>query len=144
MIVACGSAPDPDVSADPPSAARPPAGMAWVIFAADTVVAEVASDPEARYRGLRFRRSLADGSGMVFLFDTPGPQQFTMSDTYIPLDIAFIGSDMAVGEILSMEPLVEGPYTSGVHALFALEVPQGWFAAHGVDVGAPVDIEFGR
>jgi len=142
-LPACGSPPDSNPGEHAPVASRPPAGMAWIIFPSDTVVAEIASDPASRYRGLRFRESLADGAGMVFLFDGPGPREFTMSDTYVPLDIAFVGADMTVGEILPMMPLVEGPYRTDVRALLAVEVPQGWFADHDIEVGTPVDIEFG-
>lgn len=117
--------------------------MAWVIFPADTVLAEVAADAEARVQGLRFRESLADGTGMVFLFEDAAPRQFTMADTYIPLDIAFIGSDMTIGEIIPMDPLVEGPYETDVRALMAVEVPQGWFSERGIGVGTPVEVEFG-
>lgn len=143
LLPACASPPDSVPAAETATAARPPAGMAWVIFPSDTVVAEVASDAASRFQGLRFRQSLADGTGMVFLFDEPGPRVFTMSDTYVPLDIAFVGADMTVGEILPMMPLVEGPYTTDMTAVWALEVPQGWFADHDIEVGTPVDIEFG-
>lgn len=143
LCLACTSPPDSDPTERLPATARPPAGMAWVIFPTDTVLAEVAADAASRYRGLRFRQSLADGNGMVFLFDAPGVRQFTMSDTYIPLDIAFVGADMTIGEIIPMMPQVEGPYESTVEALLAVEVPQGWFADHGIEVGTPVEIEFG-
>jgi uncharacterized membrane protein (UPF0127 family) len=117
--------------------------MAWVILHSDTVLAEVASDAESRYRGLRFRQSLPEGRGMVFLFDRPAPQAFTMADTYVPLDIAFVRTDMTIGEIVSMVPLTEGPYETSVEALLAIEVPQGWFAAHGVGVGTSVELKLG-
>ena len=121
----------------------PSVGMAWVIFPSDTVLAEVASDAESRYRGLRFRQSLPEGTGMVFLFVQPAPQAFTMADTYVPLDIAFVRTDMTIGEIIPMMPSVEGPYETSVEALLAIEVPQGWFAAHGIGVGTSVELELG-
>ncbi|MCG8470165.1 MAG: DUF192 domain-containing protein [Gemmatimonadetes bacterium] len=141
--LACDRPPASEPAESAAAAPRPRAGQAWVIFPSDTVVAEVAADPAARYRGLRFRQSLPDGTGMVFLFDEPGPREFTMADTYVPLDIAFIGADMTIGEILPMTPLEEGPYRTDVEALMALEVPQGWYAAHGIEVGTPVEIELG-
>lgn len=137
----------PNDQLDSPSSrvtrAWPPVGMAWVIFSSDTVLAEVASDAGSRFRGLRFRQSVPEGTGMVFLFDRPAPQTFTMADTYVPLDIAFVRTDMTIGEIISMEPLTEGPYETSVEALLAIEVPQGWFAAHGIGVGTRVELELG-
>ena len=133
----------PDSLANTVAQGWPPVGMAWVIFPSDTVLAEIASDAESRYRGLRFRQSLPEGTGMVFLFDRPAPQGFTMADTYVPLDIAFVRTDMTIGEIIPMMPLVEGPYETSVEALLAIEVPQGWFAAHGVGVGTSVELELG-
>ena len=132
-----------DSPPSPVAQAWPPVGMAWVIFPSDTVLAEVASDAESRYRGLRFRQSLPEGTGMVFLFDQPAPQAFTMADTYLPLDIAFVRADMTIGEIISMMPLVEGPYETSLEALLAIEVPQGWFGAHGVGVGTSVELKLG-
>ena len=47
---------------------RPALGKAWVVFGTDTVLAEVASLPEQRERGLMNRDSVPDGTGMLFVF----------------------------------------------------------------------------
>ncbi|HTY07788.1 MAG TPA: DUF192 domain-containing protein, partial [Candidatus Edwardsbacteria bacterium] len=97
---------------------------------------EIADDPDTRTRGLMFRRAMPEDEGMLFVFEYAEPQSFWMKNTYLPLDIAFIGPDYRVLNILAMKPLDEGPrYNSAGAALYALEVNQGWCARHGVKPG---------
>lgn len=124
--------------------ALPPRGAAWVIFGSDTVTAEVADTPEARERGLMFRTELEDGEGMLFVFRDEEIRSFWMRDTYIPLDIAFMDRTQRIVDIQQMEPLVEDFYESRAPAMFALEVPQGWFERQGIEVGERPRIVFGR
>jgi uncharacterized membrane protein (UPF0127 family) len=126
-----------------PSTPTPPAGHAWVIFGTDTVVAEVAASPEERAEGLMYRDELADGTGMLFVFEQPAIQSFWMANTYIPLDIAYMDASYRITDILQMEPLDTGSYPSTSPALFALEVNEGWFAEKGIEAGAQADIVFG-
>ncbi len=121
----------------------PPAGHAWVIFGADTVLAEVAATPEERAEGLMYRDELAEDAGMLFVFQQPAIQSFWMANTYIPLDIAYIDASYRITDILQMEPLDTGSYPSTKPALFALEVIEGWFEEKGIAAGAQADIVFG-
>jgi len=114
-----------------------------VIFGEDTVVAEIAETPEARERGLMHRRSLDDGEGMLFVFEREEIRSFWMKDTYIPLDIAFIDSSLRVVDIQQMEPETEEFHEAPEPVMFALEVPQGWFEAQGVEPGAQTEIVLG-
>lgn len=124
-------------------AASPPAGHAWVIFGADTVVAEVAATVEARQQGLMYREEVPDGTGMLFVFQDNQPRAFWMANTYVPLDIAYMDPSYRVVDIVQMEPLVTETYPSAAPAMFALEVRQGWFGEEGIDVGAQAEIVFG-
>ena len=126
----------------------PPTNGAWVIFttdegAADTVVAEVAATPEERERGLMHRQELPDGTGMLFVFQDSEERSFWMANTFVPLDIAYMDEDYAIVSILAMRPLDRSLYPSGAPAMYALEVPQGWFEAHGIGVGATPQVEYG-
>ena len=51
--------------------------------------------------GLMFRESLEENSGMLFIFDEAEKQSFHMTETRIPLDIAFITHDGIIESIRS-------------------------------------------
>lgn len=71
-----------------------------------TFPCEVAATPEARTIGLMHRRSLAPGHGMVFVFPFPEQQGFWMKNTYIPLDMVFVGADrVVIGVVENARPL---------------------------------------
>ncbi len=121
----------------------PPPGQAWVIFGRDTVQAEVARTPEAREKGLMFREELASGGGMLFVFPDTQVRSFWMRNTFIPLDIAYLDETLTIVDIQSMEPGSEDLHPSARPAMFALEVPLGWFAEKGIAVGAVARVVFG-
>jgi uncharacterized protein len=60
---------------------------------------ELATTEADRARGLMYRKSLPDGHGMLFDFQTEQPVQFWMHNTYISLDMIFIQSD---GRVLNI------------------------------------------
>ena len=122
---------------------RPPAGHAWVIFGADTVLAEVAATADERADGLMYRDDVPDGTGMLFVFPDVSVRSFWMANTYVPLDIAFLDTSFSVVDIAQMQPLVTESYTSRAPAMYGLEVRQGWLAEHGIDVGDRAQIVFG-
>ena len=121
----------------------PPPGQVWVIFGADTVQAEVARTPAERGQGLMYRESLAKGKGMLFVFPEAQIRSFWMKNTFIPLDIAYIDAELKVINILAMEPESMDSLPSTRPAMFALEVPLGWFAEKGIQPGAQAQLVFG-
>jgi uncharacterized membrane protein (UPF0127 family) len=125
------------------STRTPPAGHAWVIFGADTVVAEVAATNDERAEGLMYRDEVPDGTGMLFVFQNSEVRSFWMANTYVALDIAYMDANYTVVDIIAMEPLVTDSYPSQAPAMFALEVRQGWFEQEGIAIGAQAVIEFG-
>merc|ERR1711991_74184 len=94
--------------------------------------------------GLMFRESLDVNSGMLFVFEEVGQQSFHMTETRIPLDIAFIREDGTIESIKELEPYDENPVASDGEVLCALEVNRGWFAENNVEVGDQIDIEEGK
>ena len=94
--------------------------------------------------GLMFRESLEENSGMLFIFDETAQQSFHMTETRIPLDIAFITEDGIIESIKQLEPLEETPVSSDGEVLCALEVNRGWFEENNVEVGDQIDIEEGK
>lgn len=121
----------------------PAKGRAWVVVGADTVVAEVARTPEERSEGLMFREDLPPGTGMLFVFEDLQSRSFWMRNTFVALSIAFLDENQRIVDIQDMEPEDEDLTRSKAPALFALEVPQGWFGEHGIEVGDQAEIVFG-
>jgi uncharacterized membrane protein (UPF0127 family) len=99
------------------------------------VLAEIARTETEREMGLMFRESLADGEGMLFIFEKDRMLSFWMKNTRLPLSIAYIGYNGRILEIHDMQPLDLSPIRSGRSARYALEVPQGWFERAGVKTG---------
>lgn len=94
---------------------------------------QLAVDERTRRYGLMFRASMGENCGMLFVFDSTRPRVFTMRNTLIPLDIAFIDETGRIAEILSMEPGGDR-YPSTVPARYALEMNKGWFASNKIGI----------
>lgn len=73
---------------------------------------------------------------MLFVFADEDVRSLWMSNTYVPLDVAFLDSSLRVVDIQQMEPETTDIHDSRAPAMYALEVPKGWLAAHGVRVGS--------
>lgn len=121
----------------------PGPGMAWVIFGTDTVVAEVASVPEQREKGLMDRDAVPDGTGMLFVFRRSEERYLWMKNTYVPLDAAFFDDGNRIAVIKQMEPLDETLVDSEIATQLVLEVRRGWFAENGIEVGHEAKVVFG-
>ncbi|MES2964622.1 MAG: DUF192 domain-containing protein [Bdellovibrionota bacterium] len=105
-----------------------------------TVTVEIADTPLRRERGLMFRTSLDEKSGMLFVFDGEQPLAFWMKNTLIPLSIAYIDKDRKIVDIQEMVPAVMGEmhpksYPSKRPAMYALEMPKDWFSRNRVKIG---------
>ena len=93
-------------------------------------------------QGLMFRESLDTDSGMLFVFDNIAQQSFHMTETRIPLDIAFIREDGVIESIKQLEPNNPIPVYSEGDIELAIEVNRGWFAENNVEVGDQLDVEY--
>ena len=104
---------------------------------------ELALTPTQKQMGLMERTSLAEGSGMLFVYDSTQASDagFWMYRTRIPLDIAFLDSVGVIRSVRAMAPCLttipQGckTYTPDVPYRLALEMSEGYFAKHGVGVG---------
>jgi uncharacterized membrane protein (UPF0127 family) len=100
------------------------------------VKVEVADTPERWEHGLMGRTSLPPDSGMLFVFPEPGTVGFWMKDTPLPLSIAFIDASGAVLSVQDMQPFSTDVHSPPAPYRYALEVSQGYFAAHDIPPGA--------
>lgn len=134
---------------NPPAATTSPAATPSVLpvpavriplsIGTHRLTVELAATPEQRTQGLMFRESLADDTGMLFVFPFDQGLSFWMRNTTIPLSIAFIDSERRIINIADMQPLDEQSVPSERPARYALEVNQGWFGARGIRAGDLVE-----
>ena len=104
---------------------------------------EVVETLEKQERGLMFRQSLPENEGMLFVYSEPQELAFWMRNTFIPLDIVFVGADGIILNIHQARPLDESVlYRSAGSAKYVIETNQGWFSRHGIRPGDRVT--FGR
>ena len=107
---------------------------------------EFAKTPEQQQKGLMFRTKLSKDEGMLFEFSEERPLAFWMKNTYIRLDIAYIGKNFVIVDIQQMEPssspLRAEPktYPSKKPAQYALEMNIGWFKKNKFKVGDSIKI----
>ncbi|MFO7870975.1 MAG: DUF192 domain-containing protein [Kiritimatiellia bacterium] len=101
--------------------------------------ADIADTPEEREIGLMYVEHLAEGEGMLFVYDDEETRTFWMKNTCIPLDILFISADGIIVDIArETEPMSRKPVTSKRPASFALEVKGGTAEELGIAVGGRV------
>ena len=105
-----------------------------------TVKAELAITPQEQQTGFMFRKDIPDGTGMLFIFEKEQLLAFWMKNTPTPLSIAYIDSNGIIKDIFDMQPFSLETIASTTKARYALEVPQGWFAKEGIEVGDSLKI----
>jgi len=108
------------------------------------IKAEVADTDEKKERGLQFRKSLKENSGMFFVFGTDSTYNFWMKNTLIPLDIIFISNDLVIIDIIYAEPCVEEPcenYKTSEPSRFILEVNGNFTIRNNIKAGNRITIE---
>jgi uncharacterized membrane protein (UPF0127 family) len=108
-----------------------------------TVPVEVADTNVERSRGLSGRDGLAEGSGMLFVFDDQRVRTFWMKEMLFSIDIIWIADGKVIGFVERAEP-PSGPddpldlLVSPSPADYVLEVDAGFVDAHQVAVGQAV------
>lgn len=102
---------------------------------------EVADTEPARERGLMFRRALEPNHGMIFLFSKEQDITMWMKNTYLSLDMVFIGDDWRVVHIArDAEPLSTDIISSGRPASRVLEIAGGQANRLGIAPGDKISL----
>ena len=97
---------------------------------------EIADTEAAREKGLMYRRSLPEGTGMLFDFHQEQDVAFWMQNTYIPLDMIFIRADGRILRIAeNTEPMSTRQIPSGGPVRAVLEVIAGTARKLGIASG---------
>ncbi|MDE2364725.1 MAG: DUF192 domain-containing protein [Hyphomicrobiales bacterium] len=97
---------------------------------------EVMRTPAEHERGLMFRRYLPPDRGMLFDFGKDEAVQMWMKNTYIPLDMVFVGKDGRVVSIAAnTEPFSERTIPSGGPVTGVVELNAGAAAKINLQAG---------
>jgi uncharacterized protein len=132
----------PAQAADTSPVAKP-LSFKKIVVGKTSLRVEVADTLAKQERGLMFRQSMPENEGMLFVYKEPQEMSFWMRNTFIPLDIAFVGADGIILNVHQAKPLDESIlYRSAGAAKYVIETNQGWFARHGILPGDKV--VFGR
>lgn len=99
---------------------------------------EVAQTPASRQQGLMARTHLPESNGMLFVFSEEARHCLWMKNTLIPLSAVFLDEEGYILNQVALEPHNLASLCSDGPSRFALEVNQGWFERHAVDLRQPI------
>ena len=106
------------------------------------VQVEVVFRQEDLRRGLMFRNRLGEKAGMLFVYPEDGDRSFWMKNTYIPLDMIFIGNNQRiVGIIENAQPQTTQRRAVDADSRYVLEANGGFTQKYGIRSGGPVQFE---
>lgn len=101
---------------------------------------EIVRTPEQMALGLMYRRRMAADAGMLFVHERTERVRMWMKNTYIPLDMLFVGAD---GRILGMKqrtvPRSLAIIVSKKPVLAVFEVNAGTVSRLGIGIGDRID-----
>jgi uncharacterized membrane protein (UPF0127 family) len=100
---------------------------------------EVADTPAKREMGLQYRRDLAEGRGMIFLFPREEQLSFWMKNTPIALDMIFISAERKiVGIVENTVPFSLDSRSVSGRSQYVLEINGGLSRRYGLRPGDSV------
>jgi uncharacterized membrane protein (UPF0127 family) len=113
-----------------------------------TFKVEVANTAEKRSKGLSGKDSLAENTGMLFVFDKQDKYQFWMKNTKIALDIVWISEDKKIVDFYQNaqpEPNIPDSqlkkYAPSQQVLYVLEINANSIEKYGIHIGDKVDFK---
>ena len=104
---------------------------------------EVADTPATLAHGLMFRKDMPSDEGMLFKFPDIQEACFWGKNTYIPLDVAFVGSDNEIMEIRQIVPMSTRLIRSSGLCVMAIETNAGYFENNGIKPGHKIAVREG-
>jgi uncharacterized membrane protein (UPF0127 family) len=118
-----------------------------ICFNKDTCVSlEIADNDSSRERGLMFRKSLPESTGMLFIFPEEGVFSFWMKNTLIGLDMVWLDKDLKVVYIKPFAPPCESydcpSYEPKVTAKYVLEVNAGFTGLNRIRVNDKAYLQY--
>jgi uncharacterized membrane protein (UPF0127 family) len=120
----------------------PPQSMQTVRVNGVDIQVEVVDTVAKQQQGLSGRTSLAEGSGMLFAFQTDDIWAMWMKDMNFSIDMLWAQSDGTIVKIERNASPESYPsvFASEVPARFVLEVPAGFTTENGIEEGMRMEI----
>ena len=109
------------------------------------VFVEIGDNTSEWEKGLMFRKSLGENSGMLFIFKDLQERSFWMKNTLIELDLIFIDEDLKIVNIQNAVPCEKEQcenYNSVFPAKYVLEVNSGFVEKNNILVGDVVEFKY--
>lgn len=99
---------------------------------------ELALTPTQQRQGLMYKIEMEANTGMLFVFQESEFRIFWMKNTYIPLDIAFLDTNMRIIDIYdhTKPENTKLIYKSTGRSMYVIEMNAGWFEKHNIESGA--------
>ena len=110
--------------------------LATLKIGASLLTVELARTPDEHASGLMYRETLAEDSGMLFLFPASRKQIFWNKNTLMSLDVIWARNKKIIG-ISKLQTMANGFQTiaSPEPVDSVLEVNLGWAERHGIKIG---------
>ncbi|MEY3012358.1 MAG: hypothetical protein RIT45_1093 [Pseudomonadota bacterium] len=103
---------------------------------------ELAIDAAERTRGMMWRRTMADDSGMLFFMGQDHDWEFWMKNTYLPLDMVFLDAEFrVVGVLANVPPLTLDMRSCGTPSRYVLELAAHQAEKHGIRPGVQLSLQ---
>lgn len=122
-----------------PALMAPRAHRGTVTIGGHSLDVAVADTDALRSFGLQGRASLPDGTGMVFVYDSPRAVTFARKSVPFPIDVVFVGPDRTVTGVAPIDAGHGSAASPGIVG-WVVEVPGGWAARNGVETGSPFSL----
>ena len=98
---------------------------------------ELAATPSARQQGLMFRKGIAAGEGMLFVWPEEKKRSFWMKNTFMSLDILFFSHEkILISSHQNTVPFSVEQLPSGKPAKYVVELRAGQAQLRGLKAGS--------
>ncbi len=111
--------------------------ISYVNIGGQKIKVELAVTKAERVQGLSGRKSLDEGTGLLFIFEESGLYPFWMKDMNFPIDIIWLSEDQKIVFIKSNAKPSDFPktYNPEQDAKYVLEVPAGFSEKYKLKAG---------
>ena len=127
-----------------PTQAQPKLPAVKLYLGAETLDAEQALTWRQQQTGMMFRTNIQDTDAMIFVFPQPFQVAFWMKNCPESISAAYIDPNGVIREIHHLEKNdTNSVVAASANIQYVLEISDGWFGRHNVNVGAVIRTEKG-